>query len=221
MRPRGEGAPGVRTARSCFAPKINGIIYSVPASGGTPVAVTVFDESRGEMAHALPQFLPDGRRFLFLVSAPNGTPGTDSGFAVFAGSLGSMEKTPIVATRSIARYASSRHLLFRRDRTLVAQPFDPDTLELSGDALPLGDNLVWHYWSDTMFSVSDTGLLLFQEGAASEESRLVWLGPATVGSWARSESPRPTHPRLSPMTRSDSRWGLRDPPDKATGHPGS
>ena len=150
------------------------MIYSVLASGGTPVPATVFEESQGEVSHALPQFLPDGRRFLFLVLTAAEGPDTDGGFAVFAGSLGSTEKARIVATHSIARYASSGHLLFLRDRTLVAQPFDPDTLELSGDAVPIGENLAWDYWTDTMFSVSDTGLLLFQAGAG-EESRLVWL----------------------------------------------
>ena len=89
------------------------------ASGGTPVPVTVLDESRKERSHRLPQFLPDGKHFLFLVQAPDGTPDTDGGFAIFAASLDSTDKTPIVATRSSARYASSGHLLFVRDRTLV------------------------------------------------------------------------------------------------------
>ncbi len=81
------------------------MIYKVPASGGTPVAVTALDESRSEDSHRLPQFLPDGNHFIFLVRAADGTPDTDAGFAVFAASLDSTEKTPIVATRSSARYA--------------------------------------------------------------------------------------------------------------------
>jgi hypothetical protein len=44
-----------------------GQVYSVAASGGDAKPLTTLDESRGEQNHHMPQFLPDGRHFLFLV----------------------------------------------------------------------------------------------------------------------------------------------------------
>jgi Tol biopolymer transport system component len=45
----------------------SGLIYSVAATGGDAKLVTSYDKSRGETSHHLPQFLPDGHRFLFLI----------------------------------------------------------------------------------------------------------------------------------------------------------
>jgi Tol biopolymer transport system component/predicted Ser/Thr protein kinase len=172
---RGRGGAWSAGGTILFAPSTSEVIYKVPASGGTAVPVTAFDEARGETSHRFPQFLPDGRRFIFLVRAPLETPNAERGFAIHAASLDSLEKTSIVASRASARFAASGHLLFVRDRALVAQPFDPGTLELSGDAAPVAENVSRTTRFEAIFSVSDDGLLLFQAGAVSDDSRLVWL----------------------------------------------
>ena len=174
------------------------VIYRVPASGGTPVPVTAFDEARREDSHRFPLFLPDGRRFIFLVRGEVETPGTARDYAIFAGSLDSTEKTPIVATRSSARFAASGHLLFVRGQTLVAQPFDPDTLELSGSLVPVAENVNRSIWNETIVSVSNDGLLLYQTGAPSQDSRLAWvdregLVRGTIGETARYNMPAISH----------------------------
>jgi Tol biopolymer transport system component len=125
-----------------------------------------------------------------------------------------------VATSASARYASSGHLLFLRDRTLVAQPFDPGRLELSGDAVPVAENMSRTGRYEAIFSVSDTGLLLYQPGAASEDSRLVWLDrdgreQGTVGRPADYRNPVLSHDRkrvaasiLDPQTQQADIWIL-------------
>ena len=151
------------------------VIHRVPASGGTPVPVTALDESRGERDHRFPQFLPNGRDFIFLVVRSPGDPSsTGSRFELFAASLGTREKRPLVATTASARYAPSGHLLFLRGGTLVAQPFDLDTLALSGDAVPLAEGVRRSLVFAAVFTVSETGRLVFQPGPASEQARLVW-----------------------------------------------
>ncbi len=47
----------------------------------------------------------------------------------------------LVQSPASARYAAG-HLLFVRDNILMAQPFDPDTLEFRGDAFPLAENVI-------------------------------------------------------------------------------
>ncbi len=102
-RSRGAGAPWAGDGTILFTPNVTEPIFRVPASGGTPVQVTELDSSRGEVSHRYAELLPDGKHFLYLVEAPTETPGTDQGFFLFAGSLDSKERTPIVATNASAR----------------------------------------------------------------------------------------------------------------------
>src|SRR5712691_7293476 len=59
-----------------FCPRPGGILYQVAAAGGTPKPVTSLDAARAEVAHGFPQFLPDGRHFLYL--AASSRPGESS-----------------------------------------------------------------------------------------------------------------------------------------------
>ena len=80
----------------------------------------------------------------------------------------------------------------------MAQPFDPDALRLSGEALPIGETVRQTPKKEAIFSVSDTGRLLYQTGHETEESRLVWLDRegqerGTVGAPAHYVSPALSH----------------------------
>jgi hypothetical protein len=59
-----------------YGPRPRAMLYQVSASGGTSRPVTSLDTSRAETSHALPQFLPDGRHFLYL--AASARPGTST-----------------------------------------------------------------------------------------------------------------------------------------------
>ena len=58
-----------------FSPAVAGEsgLFRVPAAGGSPSAVTTVDAARGEMNHAWPVFLPDGRHFLFNMNREDGS----------------------------------------------------------------------------------------------------------------------------------------------------
>ena len=104
-------------------------MHQVSASGGSPVAVTSTDGTP-YTSHRWPQFLPDGRHFLFL--GVQQEEGRDQS-AVFIGSLGGRTPQVVLRSRSQAIYADGQ-LLFLRDRTLWAQPFDVDREALGGRA---------------------------------------------------------------------------------------
>ena len=84
------------------------------ASGGTPVPVS----KAGAALQRFPWFLPDERHFLYTTTQPDEMP-------VQIGSLDEPGKTgkKVAATTSAAVYAQG-HILYLRDRTLMAQPFD-------------------------------------------------------------------------------------------------
>ena len=65
-----------------------GGLFRVSAAGGVPTPVTTLDPSRQETAHSFPQFLPDGRHFLFLASS-----GRPENSAIYVGSLDSKDRT--------------------------------------------------------------------------------------------------------------------------------
>ena len=146
-----------------------GGIHRVPSSGGTQDAITTLD--RGELSHRWPYFLPDGRHFLY--SAINPSRGSAESASVYLGDLDSKEGKLLFHARSNAVYTPG-HILFVRDRTLMAQPFDERRLEIRGQPFPIAeqvqyDELVFR----GVFSSSFNGVLAYLGGNTGANSRLV------------------------------------------------
>ena len=133
-------------------------LLRVTEDGGTPTPVTQMDTD-GELSHRFPSFLPDGRRFLFVIQSL-----IHENSGLYVGSLDSDERTRIGDIRSRAIYAESGRLLFTRNRTLMAQPFDPVALELSGDATVVGGRVASaiNLFGQATFSVSEGGVLAYR-----------------------------------------------------------
>jgi hypothetical protein len=133
---------------------------SLRSGAGSPV--TTIDSAAGEDLHRFPHFLPDGRQFLF--TAYRGlTP-----LAVYASSLESPAlRVKIMDGGSNVRYARGA-LFFMRDGVLVAQPFDPVTLRLSGAPTPMGADVVANvaYPYAGAFTVADAGALVYESRAS-------------------------------------------------------
>jgi Tol biopolymer transport system component len=84
-------------------------------------------------------------------------------------------------------YASG-HLLFVRDGTLFAQPFDTESLGVSGEPVPVAENVshfsVWRDWG--RFSASPSGVLAYRASGGTSKVQLAWVDRrgeqlATVG----------------------------------------
>ena len=175
----------------------SGPLYRVPESGGTPVAVTTLDNARIETGHIRPQFMPDGRHFLFLATSNE----RDKAGA-YIGSLDSLERDPLDGVTSSVSYASPGYLLFARDRVLMARPFDQGRPELVGDPIPLGE--VRQAGSGAAaFSLSQTGTLAYQASPRSEV-QLTWL--TREGKAADSFPPRSAIGGFPQRTRIHTFW---------------
>ncbi|MBI4471351.1 MAG: serine/threonine-protein kinase [Acidobacteria bacterium] len=148
-------------------------LYRVSAAGGEPKPVTVLDASREETSHTWPQFLPDGRSFLFLSQSAH--PESSS---IYAASLDSTVRKRVLATNSSALYASG-HLLFQRDQTLMAQPFDTTRFQLIGEAVPVAEKVaVADATHHSLFSVSESGVLVFDSKGPGGYTQLLWYDRA-------------------------------------------
>jgi eukaryotic-like serine/threonine-protein kinase len=148
----------------------DGLIRRISAESGDAPPVTSADANR-ESSHEDPFFLPDGRHFVYSANAR----GAATGGAVFVGSLDSQERTKLIDGAGQPAYANG-FLLFVRDGILMAQRFDADRLEPSGEAMPLTEPLMAGGAPATRggFSVSQTGVLVYQAGLTFK-SALVWV----------------------------------------------
>ncbi len=155
-----------------FAPGAFDGIYRVPASGGTPVAVTSVDGER-YTTHRWPTVLPDGRHFLYLAAKHRDT-SRDSG-DVWLASLDGGEPRLLLTGTSNAVVAGDS-VLFVRQRSLYAQEITDDG-ELQGQSRLLAENVLF----DTgvfggQISGSTTGRITYHTGGIGSASRaLVWI----------------------------------------------
>jgi hypothetical protein len=117
--------------------------------------------------------LPDGKHFLYLAANFTGQKG---GNIVYVGALDSKEKHFIVESTANAAFAAPGYLLFYRDKTLLAQPFDLKLFALTGEAsVILPDVQFLPQVKRAVFAVSDQGLLLAQSGSEAALSQLTWF----------------------------------------------
>jgi eukaryotic-like serine/threonine-protein kinase len=196
--PRGFGGTWNRDGVIVFAPEINSALYRVSAAGGAPNPLPL-DKSRKEQIHHFPCFLPDGRHFIYRAgdTAPYSPRGEGNG--IYVGSLDSSEYKLILRADTYAVYASD-HLLFWRDGSLMAQPFNAESLQLSGDAVPVAEQVQMTFAEvRASFSVSENGVLVFQSGSeVGTASQLVWFDRDGKQSGKLAEVFFGASPRLSP-----------------------
>jgi eukaryotic-like serine/threonine-protein kinase len=144
-----------------YAPDYRDALWRVSASGGTPVQVTKVDATK-HTTHRWPTFLPDGNHFLYFATNHSGGRREDNG--IYFGSLDSDTGKLVLATDAAGLY-SSGYLLYHQQSALVAQKFDPARGGVSGDPLPVADNIendagTFH----TIFTAADDGTLLYEPG---------------------------------------------------------
>jgi eukaryotic-like serine/threonine-protein kinase len=153
----------------------NGKIRRVPAAGGAPVDLSI--------AGVFPTFLPDGRHFLNL-SFGGGMPGYVSSSVkagVYVSSLDGKENRRVLADISSAVFAPPPvgrrmgHLLFIRENTLMAQPFDAASGQLAGDAFPVAEGVSLIATMFAPVTASENGVLLFLSGGTGGvNNQIVW-----------------------------------------------
>jgi Tol biopolymer transport system component len=130
----------------------------IPAGGGPAVQITTLDRSRQENSHRWPQFLPDGQRFVFV--ARSGRPDRSSAYLGF---LDGRPPVRLMESSSQVRYASSGHLVYVQDDSLVARAFDAAAPTLVGDPIRIADGAGSRGTSlRARFSISDNGVLVHQ-----------------------------------------------------------
>jgi Tol biopolymer transport system component len=146
-----------------------GSIYRTSAAGGDPQRLLSAESS---VRYSFPYFLPDGRRFLYLVRGDT----EPAEGQIYVADLGSTTPIRLLAADSRAVYAKSGHLIFHRQGTLMAQEFDADSVTLTGDAVVLAENVSFNpNDGNAGFAVSDNGVLAYRVGGPATISAFTWF----------------------------------------------
>ncbi|HEU5258703.1 MAG TPA: hypothetical protein VFU28_22100 [Vicinamibacterales bacterium] len=151
-----------------FAPATNGALMRVAASGGAVAPVTRLASGQG--SHRWPQFLPDGRRFLFLMAT-----GLPEAHGAYIGSLDGGEPIRVMSAETAAAYAAPGYLLLVSQGVLSAYPFDEARGNVTGEPIVVEqavgtDDGAFH----SAFSVSEQGVLAHRAGVGSTR-QLAWF----------------------------------------------
>ena len=150
-----------------FSEDKDGSIYSVAATGGTP---SLLIGNKSHSPRRWVHFLPDGRRFLF-----NKYSEQQNNQGIYAGSVDSSEIRQVaLMPPARAQYVKGGYLLYPRDGSLLAHPFDEKNLRFTGEPTVVVERLPYFDktgWAD--FSASENGVLAYM--TELPKTRLVWL----------------------------------------------
>jgi Tol biopolymer transport system component len=199
-------------------------LMRISATGGETTQMTSPDKSDQEIAHVYPTFLPDGRHFLYTIMS-----GRKETRGVYLGSLDGTLKQRLLDNVTVIKYLAAvpsdttygaGWMLFERDGALLARPFDTSQLDFTGELFLLSDkvgsDVVSLYYPT--FSVSDTGVLVFDPSHKRQRRQYRWVDrrgqlinsldvPAGLyNSWLSPDEKRFIADRLDPQTDTYDIW---------------
>jgi Tol biopolymer transport system component len=164
--PAGRGGTWNHDGEILFSPGVSDPIMRASTRGGPAEAITMPDTGGSGPDHRWPQFLPDGRRFLF--SSTLGAPETRGIY------IGSLDKTPyvrVLAGDGAGRFAAPDKLLTTLQGALHVYNFDPMTGTVGGSPVVVAQGFAGGVGA---MSTSDTGVLAYRTGSA-QRRQLVWV----------------------------------------------
>ena len=167
-------------------------LFRVSVAGGDPEPITTLLE--GENSHRHPDILPSGEAALFTAS----TESVDTS-QVAVVSLETGERRNLVGGHS-PRYASTGHIVFAREASLWAVPFDADRLAITGAVVPVLEGVRARANGTAQFALANNGSLVYiaDEGSATRERTLAWVDRQGVRSSLGVPARSYLSPRISP-----------------------
>jgi eukaryotic-like serine/threonine-protein kinase len=146
-----------------FAPNFSGPLYRISSSGGVTTPITRIETG----SHRYPQFLPDGKHFLYFERK------TGAGSGVWVGSLDGSTPKKVMESETAAYYAND-YLLYVQNGTLMGKRFDLSRLETGSEVRAIAQNVETVAFRG-VFSASEGGQLVYQPSAGQELGQLQWV----------------------------------------------
>jgi len=190
----------------------SGMLQRVSAESGEPRPVHEGGKAGLETGQAWPDFLPDGRHFLYLALDRDA-----ARTGICLASLDSEERRLLIPAASSAKYAAPGFLIYSHEETLLAQRFDARSGRLAGEPFSIAEHVGrMTVAQGVQFSVSENGVLAYRIASGPVASQLAWYSrdgkrlapvgePGPFGGIVLS----PDDKRLA-VERTDSRLGTED-----------
>jgi Tol biopolymer transport system component len=155
-----------------YSPNTNSGLWIVPDTGGTPEELTALDETANERSHRWPYMLPGSKAVLF-TSQVRGDSFNNTLIELYDFETG--KRAVLHRGGSSPSYTPSGHIVFGRDGSLFAVPFDLDTLTVRGSPAPVLEEIQTNSGNGgTPYNFSETGVLMYQAGGEFIQSQAMW-----------------------------------------------
>lgn len=166
----GRGGTWGEDGRIYFAPSFHTGLSVVSAAGGQ--AQTLTELGPREIAHGWPDLLPGGRHLLFSRLDSEGL--DEAKIEILT--LATGERRTVLEGGFGGRYLSTGHLVYMRQASLLAVPFDVHTRRVQGTPLRVLEGVgVWPNGA-AFWSVSRDGTLVYCPGLLfGSRSELAWI----------------------------------------------
>jgi serine/threonine-protein kinase len=177
-----------------FAAATGSGLSQVPESGGVPRRITTLDIDKGEFSHRWPEWLPDGRTFLYTV----GTAGSWNEAQIVAQSPNG-QRTLLVRGGTNPHYLPTGDLIYAQNGRIMRAPFDVSRLSITGTPVSVLDNVMQSSDGAAQIAISPAGHLVYVTGTLEGgQRRLVSVGrDGTATPFAAPPGPYAS-PRVSP-----------------------
>jgi eukaryotic-like serine/threonine-protein kinase len=180
-------------AKIVFASSPDAGLLQVSAAGGAPEVLTVSDSSHGESGHYFPEVLPDGRTVLYTVVMSTASP------RIVALRLDRSESHLLIEGGTNPHYLAPGYLVYAWGPTLLAAPFDLESLRLTGPAVPVLQGVLGTVFAGSQFSLSRDGSLAYMPGELQAMERtMLWVNRNGVSEPLGAPSRPYMDPRVSP-----------------------
>ncbi len=196
--PVGTGGTWNRDGVILFTVVPDGPISRVADTGGTvaPIPAPASELKQRTGGHRYPQFLPDGRRFLYYIAEPEVR-------GVYVGSLDSPDRQKLFDADAAAVFMPPAQIVFVRADRLYVQRFNTSTLMLEGEAAPIAQGVVVDASGAMAVSASAVGSISYRTGTANRQRQLAWFdrGGRQIGEAFPPDSNSSLNPAISPDGR--------------------
>jgi Tol biopolymer transport system component len=190
---QGRGGSWNAEGTIVFSPTAASPIFRVAASGGDATAVTRFD-SPGSASHRYPQFLPDGRHFLYFLQGPPEQQG------IYLSSLDGGKAKRLSMAESAGAFLKPDRIVYVRQGALVARQLNLTNGEWTGEPVTLTDRVGYDpTFNFGGFSISDDGRIAYRSADAGRQ-QLTWYDRAgkPAGTAGSPDTNGWVYPELSP-----------------------
>ncbi len=172
----GKGGAWSVDGKIIYAPGPSTPLSVIDAGGGVPAELTTLGENQDYVSHRIPQILPRGDALIYVRRNTSTVSDGEAG-EIWARTMDGTVDRMLVKSQGSGQYSAGR-LLYVVDGVLVARPFDERTLDFTGEAVRVADNvMVLSGATLAIFSVAPSGALVFVHAdEALQLARVQWRG---------------------------------------------